>query len=74
MKIIDDVFLLENFIDKFDYVNVNEFREDKNNRDAILGFEAVLSEKDKLTEGGRDRKSTRLNSSHTEVSRMPSSA
>ena len=27
-------FLLENFIDKFDYVNVNEFREDKNNRDA----------------------------------------
>lgn len=54
MKIIDDVFLLENFIDKFDYVNVNEFREDKNNRDAILGFEAVLSEKDKLTEGGRE--------------------
>ncbi len=47
-------FLLENFIDKFDYVNVNEFREDKNNRDAILGFEAVLSEKDKLTEVGRE--------------------
>ena len=25
-------------------------------------------------EGGRDRKSTRLNSSHTDISRMPSSA
>ena len=27
-----------------------------------------------VTEGGRDRKSTRLNSSHTMTSRMPSSA
>ena len=29
---------------------------------------------DKMVEDGRDRKSTRLNSSHTDISRMPSSA
>ena len=34
-----------------------------------LGFEAIFQD---LTR--RDRKSTRLNSSHTDISRMPSSA
>ena len=29
---------------------------------------------DKAVQSGRDRKSTRLNSSHTDISRMPSSA
>ena len=34
----------------------------------------LLGQEDPLEEGMADRKSTRLNSSHTTVSRMPSSA
>ena len=37
-----------------------------------MGASVVLIERDKM--GGEDRKSTRLNSSHSSVSRMPSSA
>ena len=38
------------------------------------GQEMTLSGLDVVKAGGRDRKSTRLNSSHTRPSRMPSSA
>ena len=43
---------------------------------AILTFDAVLAFRNAEKEWGhmRDRKSTRLNSSHTDISRMPSSA
>ena len=40
-------------------------------------LKAVQNEKGRygfMTEDGTDRKSTRLNSSHTDISRMPSSA
>ena len=38
-------------------------------RDTVVGFGALSEYKDRA-----DRKSTRLNSSHTDISRMPSSA
>ena len=48
------------------YRSIREFqRENENTTD---------SEIDELLDGERDRKSTRLNSSHTDSSRMPSSA
>ena len=38
------------------------------------GYDAAMRHAEELLEGGTDRKSTRLNSSHCIVSRMPSSA
>ena len=40
----------------------------------LLGLEVVLMSGEILRVGGKDRKSTRLNSSHIQKSRMPSSA
>ena len=44
--------------------------------DGAFGIGVVASDTviDELTRAARDRKSTRLNSSHSELSRMPSSA
>ena len=43
---------------------------------SILGLgDLILKDKERIQpRAGRDRKSTRLNSSHTDISRMPSSA
>ena len=38
------------------------------------GKKKILVQKNKNRKAGRDRKSTRLNSSHVRTSRMPSSA
>ena len=39
-----------------------------------MSFEQMLEESLKTIRNGEDRKSTRLNSSHSRASRMPSSA
>ena len=58
----------------FDQVVLLAVMYDSNNNQIILSYVVVTSE----TEGNwvwfRDRKSTRLNSSHRNTSRMPSSA
>ena len=46
---------------------------DSQNVVALVSLEAILREQDRVVEA-EDRKSTRLNSSHSQQSRMPSSA
>ena len=59
------------------YTDLQKLHELYGNKVAILGFPADNfghQEPGTNTEIGEDRKSTRLNSSHSSVSRMPSSA
>ena len=44
------------------------------NNDQEKWYFSIIDVIEVLTESPRDRKSTRLNSSHTDISRMPSSA
>ena len=52
-------------------IGATEFSKDSGRSELRLAAEALLAE---LLPRARDRKSTRLNSSHATLSRMPSSA
>ena len=52
-------------------VNANDAGDVDYGCNDLMNFPVIS---DVTLDGGRDRKSTRLNSSHTDISRMPSSA
>ena len=47
---------------------------EKLSKEDVNGYEKLVNFTKKIFDKGLDRKSTRLNSSHSSVSRMPSSA
>ena len=57
-----------NAILNIDSVSLNKYKEERNK---LININKVIKEHEKMK---KDRKSTRLNSSHVRTSRMPSSA
>ena len=63
-------------LEKLESISLNQNEKDIsiNDREEMKDILYVLNGTKRVTKNERDRKSTRLNSSHTDSSRMPSSA
>ena len=79
MKVIKNMKELELILDKNKNIYLEEdlrieFQVEENVINNIDCYNFYLENDDEIFDFNGDRKSTRLNSSHTDISRMPSSA